>query len=262
MNATDVRGLFERGAREVFDKPRGDENLTHVADFFGCPLETKARLMGLPMLAPSVATLALWHQGHAGEAFIARSLEPMLKKAGWFVERDVLFWIAAANDEDIWGGRLDRDAYDAKPRRLVDRDTGNELNPAHVAVGHADLVATKGPEGLVLEAKTEKQKAAKDVRPKYALQNSSYTFALPRSVKTAVVGVIDRRTGDYAFYDVDHGSYLHEIAPLATRAIALYASDEMPPAEPPAEWMCSFCAWGGCPKNKNDSRNVLTEDFF
>jgi hypothetical protein len=261
--------MFEAGMLAAFGAVReaakgGDDHLVHVADVKGCPIATHARLRKRPMLTPSIATRVKWQLGHAGENIIATALRPQLVAKGYTVETDVLLWMSTFNGR-VWSGRLDREAY---PTRLV--TTGGQLLiPQRTIVGHADLVAHRIDDDgdisrLLLEAKTEKRKLQSEPSLLHATQARTYAImdAGQLPIGSCIVGIIDRRDGDYLFHDVALSDEARaDILRRAEMALAMHASEPPAGAGPLIPSMCSWCDYGGCAQNKNAERLSLEGIF-
>jgi hypothetical protein len=260
MNAREMRSSFERGVHSLYDKPRGDEAFIHNADVKGCNIATYARLQGRSMLPHATAKLVMFQMGHAGEAILANALAEGFAHDGWAIERGTLAWLQFTDDDSFVGGRLRRDVY---PTALVDDATGVALYPGSVVVGNMDILASKGDDCFVTEAKTVDRAFPKEVRWDYATQTQIYVLmarAILKSRGPGVVGVIDRRKGDYTFYDVPNPlEHFDTLRHLSLNALACY--DTAPPenTDPPQPWMCKFCDYGDCARNENPERFALQE---
>lgn len=229
LNEALIRSLIDQHSEATRDE-RGDEDSLHVSDLMGCDREIWARVQGKgPMLPFGPERLRTFLFGFSAEDFVIDAIRQHTPV-----------------DEDV---RVEFEGF---------------------LIGHPDGVT----EDAVLEVKTTEflvdrktwqrivPRVEADLALHYRIQTASYALALRK--KRAFVIVICRATGLMAVIEIHPEMYRDMIMQRVERLRNLqrfmeFAPDVMPdyyldPSTMNAKgesWKCKYCAFAGCPKNRN-----------
>lgn len=212
--ANAIRAYFD-----AHSEGRGDEDVAHVSDLFGCDLATWARRDGRPMLSISHEMRMKWKIGHAVEATVAEAVADVLALDGWTIERNTVV--------EVFGLK-----------------------------GHLDIALRRDDEAILVEVKSTsflRGKPPTEPSEHYRIQAASYALAI--GAQRVGVFIVCRESGKWAEFWFDAEPMRQYLENRAAEVIGLTDPAKEPPvASPRFGWQCRYCNYAECLQNANPAR--------
>jgi hypothetical protein len=235
----DLDAAFEAHFAAI--EKRGDEDLAHVADLYGCDRATWARRSGVEMIPHNNDTLTKFALGNAVEDFARKA----------FVENLPGWTVTSGDVVDLPG------TYGTNLRGHLDLLATNDADPRQkfvIEVKSTTFFPRKDKFGKYVRV------APDEARYHYRLQAAGYACAV--GAPWFAIVVVCRESGMRVIF-YERSRVLFDDVRRRAREVAAITdpSKPEPAAEPPAHaegrngnWMCKFCGYAACERNANPER--------